>query len=271
LSSFFAKKLDNIGEVTNNKSTVWLISSCRKMKKTQSTAEYIRQEIEKGEKRYWLYDDFSDLPVTAVSKTLSRMVQEGTLERVSKGVYYRPHQTRFGRSYPSLSEIQQIFIPNKLDHKIYPSGVSAANLLGFTTQNSVQGEFATSANSLPRKIVGERAQIHTRRPSNWNNLSKTEASLLDFLRSKGELSELSPEETTKRLLDYFREESCFERIIEVADTEPPRVRAMLGAIGQELKKSHVYLQNLREKLNPTSRFDFGKLRNLHYAKEWQAK
>jgi Family of unknown function (DUF6088) len=241
------------------------------MKKTRSVAECIRKKIEKSEEAYWMYDDFSPHSVTAVSKTLSRMVQEGTLERVSKGVYYRPRMTRFGRSHPCQSEIQQIVIESKSSNKIHPSGVSAANLLGFTTQNSVQGEFATSASSASRQIIGSRARLHTRRPSTWDNLSRTEASLLDFLRFRGELSDFSPEETKNRLLNYFREESCFEKFLEVVDEEPPRVRAMLGAIGQELGESRTNLKKLREGLNPVSRFDFGKLRNLRYAKEWQAK
>ena len=63
----------------------------------------------------------------------------------------------------------------------------------------------------------------------------------------------------------------FERLIVIADAKPPRVRAMLGAIGQELSKSRQQLQQLRQNLNPISRFDFGILRNLCYAKEWQAK
>jgi hypothetical protein len=85
------------------------------------------------------------------------------------------------------------------------------------------------------------------------------------------LSELSPEQTKQRLLDCFREGDRFERLVAVADAEPPRVRSMLGAIGQELGKSHQHLKKLRQNLNPISRFDFGILNNLRYAKEWQAK
>jgi hypothetical protein len=46
---------------------------------------------------------------------------------------------------------------------------------------------------------------------------------------------------------------------------------MLGAIGQELQADPILLKPLRASLNPTSRFDFGRLRNLQYAKDWQAK
>ncbi|HEY9598158.1 MAG TPA: DUF6088 family protein [Cyanophyceae cyanobacterium] len=232
-----------------------------------NTAELIRKQIEEKGEGYWRHCNFSHLPSAAVNKTLSRMAKDGVLEKVSKGLYYRPRQTRFGRSRPSQSDIQKLLTRQNL----HPAGVSAANLLGFTTQNAIQGEFATSANSVPRTIIGSRAQLHTRRPETWNDLSTTDAALLDFLRSRGNLSELSPTETKRRVLKFFREGDRFERLVAVAEAEPPRVRAMLGAIGQELRKSPKELEKLRKSLNPVSRFDFGKLSNLRYAKEWQAK
>ncbi|MCL1472042.1 DUF6088 family protein [Argonema antarcticum] len=231
-----------------------------------NTAELIRRQIEEGGEAYWRQSDFSHLSPTAVSKALSRLAADGVLERVSKGLYYRPCQTRFGRSRPSQSDIQKLLTKQNL----HPAGVSAANLLGFTTQNAIQGEFATSANSVSRTIAGSRTRLHTRRPQTWNDLEATDAAMLDFLRSRGNLSELSPAETKRRLLEYFREGDRFERLVAVASSEPPRVRAMLGAIGQELRKSPQELEKLRNSLNPLSRFDFGKLSNLRYAKEWQA-
>jgi len=232
-----------------------------------SVAEKIRKEVEKKEGGYWRPTDFFDFPAAAVSKTLSRMAKEGSLERVSKGLYYRPRHTRFGRSRPSQSEMQRLLE----EYNLRPAGVSAANLLGFTTQNAPAGEFATSANSAPRKLIGSRAIVHTRRPETWNDLPITDTALLDFLRSRGELSDLPPAETKHRLLDYFREDDRFERLAHAAETEPPRVRAMLGAIGQELHKSRQALKQLKKGLNPISRFDFGKLKSLRYAQEWQAK
>jgi len=53
--------------------------------------------------------------------------------------------------------------------------------------------------------------------------------------------------------------------------EPPRVRAMLGAIGQEIGIPERQLQKLRSSLGPVSRYDFGRLASLPHAKQWQAK
>jgi hypothetical protein len=236
------------------------------MTKCTSTATLIREKIENNGEGYWRYTDFADLPVAAVSKTLSRLAKSGSLERVSKGLYYHARKTRFGYSKPSQADIQNL--PTR--QTLRPAGLSAANLLGFSTQNGVQGEFATTANSAPRTIIGERARLYTRRPTTWNHLSVEDAALLDFLRRRGNLSELPPEETTQRLLAYFRERGRFERLLAAATEEPPRVRAMLGAIGQELGRSQTKLKQLRDTLNPVSRFDFGVLRCLRYAKDWQA-
>jgi Family of unknown function (DUF6088) len=232
-----------------------------------ATAERIRNRIEQEDSKYWRQNDFPELPPFAVSQTLSRLVKAGVLERVSKGLYYRPRTTRFGRSRPSESEIQAL----PIHQKVMPAGISAANLLGFSTQNIGQGEFATAAASVPRKIIGDSVRLHTRRPETWKSLSQTEAALLDLLRTRGKFSELSEEATQQRLLLYLSEGDRYERLAAIASTEPPRVRAMLGALGQELNKSAKQLAPLRQTLNPISRFDFGKLRTLRYAKEWQSK
>jgi hypothetical protein len=237
------------------------------MTKTLTKTESIRQLIQAGGERFWKHQDLSDYPPATIAKTLTQLVKEGTLQRVSKGCYYYARPTRFGRSYPVLSEL-----PHQLTQTpVYPAGINAANLLGFTTQNAFNGTFATTANSLPIAWLGQRAKLYTRRPSTWASISSTEAALLDFLRSRGEWSDLSPSDTHAQLLEHFRVAERFERLVKIAHAEPPRVRAMLGAIGQELGYSQGLLQQLRAQLSPYSRFDFGQLSTLRYAHLWQAK
>ena len=125
--------------------------------------------------------------------------------------------------------------------------------------------------SLPRKLVGSDTMIHTRRPEAWARLSQRDAALLDFLRRTGRTSELSPEETTRRTIMLLSEKGRFERLLRIAASEPPRVRAMIGAIGQQLGKNRRVLRRLRNSLNPFSRFDFGLLAGLRHARDWQAR
>ncbi len=206
--------------------------------------------------------------MTAVAQALSRLTRRGVLQRLGKGLYYHPRQTAFGPSKPNHTLLRSIPVP---DCSIFPAGIAAANLLGFTTQNPARVEVSTNGTSLPRLIVGHKTIVHTHRPESWRDLSETDAALLDFLRNRGASSELSSDETIRKLLDYFRDGHCFKRLLKIAATEPPRVRAMLGAIGEQLGCSARHLTPLRKSLNRFSRFDFGRLDGLAHARDWQAK
>jgi len=235
---------------------------------TRRVSGLVRQRIERGGERLWRFEDFGGLPFTAVAQALSRLTRAGKLERLSKGVYYHQRQTAFGASRPNPAAIRTL--ANRRQ-PIFPSGIAAANLLGFTTQTAQQVEVATTAPSLPRKLLGEDTVIHTRRPAAWDSLPETDAALLDFLRRNGEPTELSPEETIARTLMFLAEHGRFSRLLKVAPSEPPRVRAMLGALGEQFGKNPKTLRPLRLSLNPLSRFDFGALAGLTFARKWQAK
>ena len=95
-----------------------------KAAKTRSTASSIRLQIERGGEKLWRHNDFRDQPFPAVAQTLSRLTRNGTLERLSKGVYYRPRTTAFGLSRPSPTAIKKLAERTKT---IFPSGTAAAN------------------------------------------------------------------------------------------------------------------------------------------------
>lgn len=227
----------------------------------------MRHRIESGGERVWRFSDFPNAPVAAVAQALSRLARDGTLHRLSKGVYYRARPTALGPSRPDPVAIQKLAADRAT---MFPAGIAAANLLGFTTQAAGRSEVATTARSLPRKLAGRDTIIHTRRPEAWKRLSQHDAALLDFLRHGGRTSELSEEDTISRTLRLLKESGRFERLVRVAESEPPRVRAMLGAIGEALGNSPATLRRLRASLNPLSRFDFGALAGLPSARRWQA-
>lgn len=231
-----------------------------------SVTALIRARIEQSGERLWRMEDFRDQPLVAVAQALSRLTKAGVIQRLSKGIYYRPRATTFGQSLPNPAHLKIL-----VSSKVFPSGVIAANLLGFTTQIAKRGEIATSAASLPRKLIGDDMIIHTHRPAAWSKLTETEAALLDFMRSGGRESDLSPEETTQQLMNLLAKRGRFKRLAQIASTEPPRVRALLGALGEKLNADPILIAGLRQSLNPLSRFDFGLFARLENAKAWQAK
>ena len=236
--------------------------------KSPRTAALIRQRIDRGGERLWRLEDFRDLSFEAAAQALSRLTRNGTLDRLSKGIYYRTRETAFGKSRPNPTAIQNLASRHKT---IFPSGIAAANLLGFSTQTAQRREVATCSLSLPRKLIGDDTIIHARRPEAWAKLSQADAALLDFLRRAGKTSELPPEETISKTMALLSEKERFERLLKIAGSEPPRVRAMLGAIGEQLGKNRAALKRLRDSLNPFSQFDFGTLAGLPCARNWQAK
>jgi len=242
--------------------------SQRPHKSSPQVAQAVRTRIESGGERLWRLEDFGDLPFSAVARTLSRMASAGGIERLSKGTYYRSRETTFGQSRPSASAVQKLASRKRT---LFPAGTAAANLLGFTTQAARRSELATSATSLPRKLVGADTRVHTRRPEAWANLTMTEAALLDFLRRGGKTSELRPGETTRRTLDLLKAADAYNHLLQAAMSEPPRVRALLGAFGEKLHVNEKDIERLRHSLNPLSRFDFGVFESMSNAKAWQAK
>ena len=72
------------------------------------TARLVRKRIERGGERLWRHHDFRDLPFTPVARALSRLAASGTIERLSKGVYYRARTTSFGKSLPNPAAVQEL-------------------------------------------------------------------------------------------------------------------------------------------------------------------
>lgn len=230
-----------------------------------NTARAVRERVKRGGARFWRHRDFEDLSPSGVATALSRLAREGALKRVNKGVYYHPVSTSFGPSIAGASAAAAYTVTATL----HPAGLTAANMLGLTTQNPKTLEYATPAPTRPQILA--RARVHTKRPPQREALSAKDGAILETLRERARSSDLSPPRTVETLVRLLAEDDTFERIATAALFEPPRVRAMLGALGQELGVPDDKLARLRESLNPLSRFDFGDLGQLRHAREWRAK
>jgi Family of unknown function (DUF6088) len=230
-----------------------------------SVATRVRDRVLAEGERFWSHSDFGGLSAAAVAHALSRLTAEGVLRRVRKGLYYRPKATVLGPSVPSASAAAAY----TLRVPLHASGLMAANGLGFTTQNPARGEFATPAAGAPGGL-GD-AVVHTRRPPSRLQLNHEDGALLELLRDRARFSDLSPKRTVERLVTEISDPERFKRLADAAQSEPPRVRAMLGALGEQAGMPADSLESLRASLNPLSRFDFGVLGVLPNARRWQAR
>lgn len=99
--------------------------------------------------------DFEDLNNDSlVTRTLSRLQNEDVIVRVATGIYMNPQKTQFGILYPTIDQIAHK-IAERDRAQIMPTGDTALNILGFSTQVPMNAVYVT--NGAKRKVqVGER-------------------------------------------------------------------------------------------------------------------
>ena len=213
-------------------------------------------------------EDVEGASPAAASKALARLAEQGTLKRVAKGVYHAPKKTLLGTSKPSTAAM----VSKTLKGKTRPTGATAANLLGLSTQVPARPELVVYGSNPPTHAEG--ARVHLRRGARPHPLPDLEGALLEFLRDRGAYAETDGSETVARLTKILKSnltETRRRRLREAAQDEPPRVRAALGALLAHAGLSKSLWEPLRASLNPLTKFDFGLLRDLPNAREWQAR
>ena len=230
----------------------------------------VRRRIEVGGERLWRLRDFNDLPVSAVAQALSRLAQQGKLDRLSKGVYYSARETGLRKKQAKSSPD-----PGTWPQKTAPSSRPALRRRTFSVSrlkmrlaarsppapSACRANWSAPIPSFTRAARRRRPRCSPKRTPPFST------SFADPARP----ASLGNAETVRLLVALLSEKGRFDRLLKVADTEPPRVRAMLGAIGKTLSPGAPALRHLRASLNPLSRFDFGLLSSLPRARQWQAK
>jgi hypothetical protein len=133
-----------------------------------SVADKIMRRIRGHGRGQWVGTpkDFLDLGSrTAIDKALSRLVKNGLLRRVSRGLYDLPRMSGIlKRLAPPNVDAAIKALARRDDTKFLPDGIVAANSLGLT--NAVPAKMAYLADGTPRilKVGGRTVQIkHARK------------------------------------------------------------------------------------------------------------
>lgn len=136
-------------------------------------AKEIRSVIENnGPNKLYMVSDFAYLNNDgAVTRTLSRLEDEGVLMRISQGLYLYPSRNRFGVLRPSIEEIAYA-IAEKDKARIIPSGLTALNKLGLSTQVAMNAVYLTDATA--RELIVENCKIIFKRSTPRNFAYKTD-------------------------------------------------------------------------------------------------
>ncbi len=111
----------------------------------------------RAKQRGWVFTpkDFLDTGARAtIDQTLSRLVKKGIIRRLDRGVYDFPklHPT-LGMLSPSADDLAQA-ISTQTGDMVFPSGATAANFLGLSTQVPAKPVYLTNGLSRTRKVAG---------------------------------------------------------------------------------------------------------------------
>ena len=157
-----------------------------------TVSQKVRNRIVHGKfGEIFFVSSFPKYDVEYTTKLLSLFEKEGLITRIAKGVYAKVKKTRFGILYPSVYElVEQIAKRDKA--KVIPTGETAANRLGFSTQIPMNTTFLTSGS--PRKLIlnGRTITLKHGAPKNFAYKNKLIAELVQALCSIGEYN-ITPE------------------------------------------------------------------------------
>jgi hypothetical protein len=102
----------------------------------------------------FLPDSFLPIDTHYTSNVLSELCNDGKLVRVSFGIYIKPKISSFGPLMPTIEDVAKA-IAKRDCAQILPTGTTAENYLGFSTQVPMNAVYLTSGT--PRKVkIGNR-------------------------------------------------------------------------------------------------------------------
>ena len=121
----------------------------------------LRQRIEAMPEDCILFrSDFPEYHTEFVGSILSELTTKGMLVKIAHGIYAKPRRSKFGVVLPSVDKVVQA-IAARDNAKVLPSGMTALNALGLSTQVPMNYTYLTTGsertvNLSNRKVVLKR-------------------------------------------------------------------------------------------------------------------
>lgn len=126
--------------------------------------------------------DFPEYHIEFVGSVLSELTAEGVLVKIAQGIYAKPRKSRFGAVLPSVDKIVQA-IAVRDNAEILPSGMTALNALGLSTQVPMNYTYLTSGSDRKIKLCDRNVILKRGVPKNFCYESRLISLLVQALRS----------------------------------------------------------------------------------------
>lgn len=160
-------------------------------------------------------NDFPQYHPESVGRILTDLTEERELIRIASGIYIKPRMSRFGPVMPSIEHIvKAISIRDKA--QILPSGDTALNALGLSTQVPMSYSFLTTGSA--RKLSIGKRQVTLKRgvPRNFAYKTQLIGLIVQALRCLGEPNVTSKElEQIQRLITKESDQEALIRDVHM--------------------------------------------------------
>ncbi len=193
----------------------------------------------------------------SAAKAIERLIKRGVIKRASTGVFYKPKETPFGELKPREAELLRPYLFENGKRIGYVTGTSLYNKMGLTTQiprrikiASKQKRISTNLGATPVKPVKSYAEVSSR---NYYLLE-----ILDALKDFGRIQDIDKESAIKLILERIKKlsRSDISRMVKLSLKYPPRAKALLGAILEQLGNQQEIVE-LKSSLNPLTEYRLG--------------
>ena len=193
----------------------------------------------------------------SAAKAIERLQKKGVIQKLSKGKFYKPKKSVFGILKPNQEELLKSYLFDDKKRIAYITGNYLYNQLGLTTQVGKQLQIASRS----KRIIVKTALVNAKPVMAYVDVTDDNYILLGILDAIKDIKTI-PDVDIKNVILIISERinkmdaKNKMSFLKYALKYPPRVRALLGAILQQMN-SKLDLSKLKSSLNPISIYKLG--------------
>ena len=208
----------------------------------------------------------------AASKSIERLIKKEIIKRISTGVFYKPKKTIFGELKPDEEKIITPYLFKNGKRIAYITGLLLYNKMGLTTQ--IPKEISIASNK--KRIYISKGNIKAKAVKSYVEVSDKNyksLELLDALKDFKKIPDLDKKSAISILSRKITElnKKQIKDLIKIVLEYPPRVRAFLGALLENIDKN-INIKSLDDSLNPLSEYELGLTKDvLPTVEKWNIK
>lgn len=195
--------------------------------------EHIANKINRSEEGSLFFNNsFPNYNDVYVREILTGLCEQGLIVRISFGIYVKPIRSKFGIVYPPISEIVSA-IAKRDKAKILPTGNTAMNLLGLSTQVPMNSEYITNGSAREIKLGNRIIRLKRSVPKNFEYKGEMMPVLVQAMKAIGK-DNLSDEHygIIRKLLTEHPEEKTWQKDIQLA---PAWIREIITNLKKKIE------------------------------------